>query len=219
MIMTNPQLAHVESIQDPFQKLCAILDTLLGPQGCPWDREQTMLSLRHTLLEEAHEVIDAINSGDAEKIREELGDLFLNAVFLTKLGVKEGRFAHDDPLREINAKLIRRHPHVFGEIDKGLSAQGVFSQWEAIKQAEKKKPEGPFDSIPRELPSLARAQKVLKKLRKMNVPQLPKAPSEEKISEEELGRRLMELVAVAEKSGIDAEQALLTATRSLQQQV
>lgn len=181
-----------------FQQLVHLCDQLLGPEGCPWDREQTLTSLQTYLLEEAHEVLEAIDLADPAKFREELGDLFYTLVFLAKLAEKEQLFTLDEVLAEVRQKLIRRHPHIFGEV-KAASSSEVMERWEEVKKGEGKK--SPIDGIPPTLPALSRAQKVIRKMRL--------APKEEVcLSEEEIGERLWREVAQAEVSGVDAEGAL-----------
>jgi MazG family protein len=182
-----------------FDELLNIADRLLGPEGCPWDREQTFFTLQPYLLEETHELIEAIDAKDAKKISEELGDVLYALVFIAKLGEIENIFTFSESIRKVAEKLIRRHPHVFGD-QKISSTNEVVSNWEEIKKKEGKK--SPIADIPPTLPSLARAQKVIGKLRrqKNNI-------VEQDISDD-LGQRMWELVRQAESQGIDAESAL-----------
>jgi len=184
---------------EEFNKLLRIADRLLGPGGCPWDLEQTFFTLQPYLLEEVHELIEAIDLQDPAKISEELGDVLYTLIFIAKLGEKGGSFTLADSIRQMGEKLIRRHPHVFGE-QKISSADEVLTRWEEIKKAEGKK--SPIANIPPTLPSLARAQKVIHKLRRAKSTVL-----KGKISEG-IGQRLWDLVAEAEAEGIDAESAL-----------
>ena len=147
----------------PIDRLVEIMRILRSPQGCPWDHKQTLETLREHLIEESHEVIDAINSGDRDQLREELGDLLLQVVFQAQIGREEGAFTFDDVANAITEKLIRRHPHVFGEVQV-TGADEVLKNWEAIKKAEKKdKPRATLDGIPRSLPALHKAQLVQKR--------------------------------------------------------
>ncbi len=184
---------------DAFQKLLDIADQLLGPQGCPWDREQTFFTLQPYLLEETHELIEAIDAQDSVKICEELGDVFYALIFIAKLAEKESLFTLSKTLETISEKLIRRHPHVFGD-QKVSSTEEILTNWEAVKQKEGKK--SPIDQIPPTLPALARAQKVIHKLRRAK-----SSVIEGKISDD-ISQRLWDLVAEAESQGIDAESAL-----------
>src|SRR3954468_23762431 len=144
-----------------WDQLRELVATLRGPGGCPWDREQTHASLRGGLLEEAYEVVAAIDSGDDVNLREELGDLLLQVVFHSQLAEEEGRFNADDVAREITAKLVRRHPHVFGTENLGDSG-AVLQRWDEIKRAEKGSDEAAslLDHIPAGLPALLHAEKV-----------------------------------------------------------
>lgn len=119
-----------------FTRLLEIADKLLGPNGCPWDQEQTLFSLQTYLLEESHELIEAIDSNDPQKILEELGDLFYVLIFISQLGEKEGLFKLSDSLNAVAEKMIRRHPHVFAEVKVSSSAD-VMKNWEEIKAQEK----------------------------------------------------------------------------------
>ncbi len=192
-----------------FDELVSVVDHLLGPDGCPWDRKQTMKSIRSDVLEEVCELIEAIDLEDNAHIQEELGDLFFNVIFLSRLAEKEERSLMKNCLHDIAQKLIRRHPHVWGETEIN-SSEELLSQWEKIKKTEKGKESrtSSLDGIPKGLPALARAQKVLKKSAKKNYEQ--KKSSDEFQNEEELGEHLLSLVAKAEALGLDSEHALKT---------
>jgi tetrapyrrole methylase family protein / MazG family protein len=192
---------------DEFNSLISTLERLLGPDGCPWDREQTLQSLRHTLLEEAYEVIEAIDLDNNLQMEEELGDLLLNIVFLCKIAEKEGRFTLKDVLRHVVAKLVRRHPHIFGE-KKLKTSEEVLRQWEIIKQAEKRDHprHSTLDGIPKDLPTLARAQKVAKKL---SSKQFVSEKKEGLLTpEEQAGELLWASIQHMSDQGIQPEQAL-----------
>lgn len=184
---------------DEFNNLLAVADKLLGPGGCPWDREQTFFTLQPYLLEETHELIEAIDSQNPVKISEELGDVLYALVFIAKLGEKDQSFTLPQSIKTVSDKLIRRHPHIFGD-KKISSTDEVVSNWEEVKKKEGKK--SPIADIPPTLPALARAQKVIHKLRRQK-----SAIVEEKISDG-IGQRLWDLVKEAESQGIDAESAL-----------
>jgi uncharacterized protein YabN with tetrapyrrole methylase and pyrophosphatase domain len=197
-------------MKSSIETLIAIIEKLLGPEGCPWDREQTMRSIRSSVLEEACEFIEAIDLEDNFLMVEELGDLLFNVIFFCKLGEKEKRFKFQDVLEEICAKLIRRHPHVFGTAQVQNSEE-VLQQWEKIKQNEKGKEarKSVFDGIPKQLPALLRAQKIVKKLKISSSEFFSEANAMDTIEDEEsLGRVLMRIVALAQQKGLDAEQAL-----------
>lgn len=181
-----------------FTELLAVADRLLGPGGCPWDREQTFFTLQPYLLEETHELIEAIDLQDPVKISEELGDVLYALLFIAKLGEQNKSFTLADSIRIVAEKLIRRHPHIFAD-QKISSPDEVVANWEEIKKKEGKK--SPIDNIPPSLPALARAQKVIHKMRKKS------GFVEEKISDD-IAQRLWDLVREAEAQGIDAESAL-----------
>jgi tetrapyrrole methylase family protein / MazG family protein len=145
---------------DALRRLLEIVAKLRGEGGCPWDREQTVESLKPYLIEEAYEVIDAIESGDPARHREELGDLLLQIALHAQLRKERGEFAFDDVARAISEKLVRRHPHVFGDVKVSGSGE-VLKNWEAIKAGEK---EGglrsALEGVPRHLPALQRAQRI-----------------------------------------------------------
>ncbi|MGA8165242.1 MAG: MazG family protein [Waddliaceae bacterium] len=184
-----------------FDRLVDIVSDLLGPNGCPWDQQQTLKSIRRHLIEEAYEVIEAINNDDHDNIVEELGDLFLNVVLLSKLGEKEKGIAIKEILNEINNKLIRRHPHVFGntKID---NLQEVMQQWEAIKQQEKGKNSriSKLDAIPKNLPTVLRAQQLTKLIEAL--------PIESDDPELQMGSRLFSVIQDCQRREIDADLAL-----------
>lgn len=209
-----------------YPELIALMQRLLAPDGCPWDREQDMASLRKYVLEEACEVIDAIDSGDVRQIVDELGDLALQVVFLGELGRKEGTFGPDDVIRAIIEKLVRRHPHVFADVQVEGSDE-VLVNWDKIKAREK--PRGVLDGIPRSLPALYRAQRLSDKVSRVGFDWPDGQGSREKVSEElaeldaafhesqerteaELGDLLFALVNLARHRGIDAELALRRAS-------
>src|SRR3984893_19608037 len=127
----SPQ-AKILSAGEWFEKLVAVQKRLRAPQGCPWDREQTHATLRPYLIEEAYEVLDALDAGDDAKFADELGDLLLQVVFHSEIARSEGRFTVADVLRAIHDKMVRRHPHVFGTASAKDSAQ-VLQNWERIK--------------------------------------------------------------------------------------
>ena len=140
--------------------------TLRSDQGCPWDREQTLDSLKRFLVEEAYEVLDAIENGDRDKLREELGDLLLQIAFQSRICEEEGSFTFDDVAATIVEKLIRRHPHVFGDVDVEDAAE-VLRNWDLIKREESEGDEGTersaVDGVPRHLPALQRAYEIQKR--------------------------------------------------------
>ncbi len=186
-----------------FKELLSTIDCLLGPSGCPWDKEQTLQSMRHSLLEETYEAIEAIDLNENQLIEEELGDLLFNLFFLCRLAEKEGRFTLDNALQTINAKLIRRHPHVFDEKDLKTSDE-VLKQWDEIKQKEKNDRPSALDGIPKDLPALMKAGKIGKKLAKCQF----QSSKRDFNPEEQAGETLFKLVKELSSHGIKAEQAL-----------
>ncbi len=149
-----------------FDRLVETVRKLRSPEGCPWDREQNLYSIKEHFIEEAYELLDALDNKDTDNIREELGDVVFHVVFHSVMAEDEDKFSIDDVLQEINSKLIRRHPHVFGtETVNGTDE--VIVNWDRIKAEEKKNaPRAFFDGIPVSYPSLRRAEKLQKKARK-----------------------------------------------------
>jgi tetrapyrrole methylase family protein / MazG family protein len=144
----------------PIDRLIAIMRRLRGPDGCPWDREQTLQSLKKNLVEETYEVIDAIDSGDAQCLREELGDLLLQVVFQAQICSEEDAFDFQDVAAAIADKLVRRHPHVFGDAE-AADAAAVHANWDRIKRSEQgDQPRSAVAGVPRHLPALHKAQHV-----------------------------------------------------------
>mgnify|MGYP001166482357 FL=1 len=141
-----------------FERLVDIMKTLRGPDGCPWDRQQDLCSLRKYILEEAYEVVQAIDDDDLEALPSELGDLLLQVVFLSQLADEEGQFSITDVVESISGKLVRRHPHVFGEAQLD-TADEVLVRWEAIK-LEERGGGSVLDDIPEVFPALVRAEKL-----------------------------------------------------------
>lgn len=217
-----------------FDRLRKIVAQLRAPGGCPWDREQTTESLLPALLEEAYEVVGAVRGRDNANLREELGDLLLVIVMQAEIAEEEKQFTIDDVLREVTEKLIRRHPHVFGASEV-RGSEGVLRQWEAIKRSEKQD-EGHFlDRLPAALPALMRAQKVQKKVARVNFdwPSVREvtAKVEEEWAEtkkalaaakppaiaEEIGDLLFAVVNLARKCDFDAETLLQAAIQKFVQ--
>lgn len=194
-----------------FEDLEEITRKLRAPNGCPWDREQTHESLRVCMREEAYEVIEAIENTDMENLCEELGDVLLQVSLHSRIGEENKEFTMQDVLNGICEKLIRRHPHVFGNSDADTSEQ-VIANWDAIKQKEKNvtEPAQELLRIPFALPACNRAQKAQKKAEKAGI-ELPKA--KEKLTQEEVGKQLFFLLNQARNCGIDGEEALSEYTK------
>jgi XTP/dITP diphosphohydrolase len=197
-----------------IDELLRIMGTLRSPKGCPWDREQTHRTLRYHAIEEVYELMDAIEAGDDHEMAEELGDLLLQVVFHCQLARERGAFGFEDVARRIVDKLIRRHPHVFGDAP-AKTVEAVWAQWDQIKSAEKRgtkhhRPSA-LDGIPRQLPALLRAEKLVKKARKAKL--LPDAGMNRlPVTPSALGKRLFELAGYAQSRGWSAEELLRTET-------
>jgi len=208
--------------RDPCQtlnELLATMRTLRAPGGCPWDAEQTPESLAPYILEEACETIEAIESGVTEMIVDELGDLLLQIVFQAQIFSERGGFDFADVVSGINAKLVRRHPHVFASHVLIITAEELAAQWERIKQEERTRhPLHPLGQLPGNLPALQRAQKLIARAIRMGIDAeqpFPQPQAERKLTEEELGMALLSLARQAEFSGLDAEQALRQTVRHI----
>ena len=182
---------------------------LRSPTGCPWDREQDHMTLRRHAIEEVYELIDAIESGDDHEMVEELGDLLLQVVFHCQLARERKAFDFDKVCRVLVEKLIRRHPHVFGDV-KVRNVDHVWANWEKIKHAEKKGTKhervSALDGIPKHLPALLRAEKLVKKAKKANL--LGKPPIRRKPSKSAMAKHLFKLAERAQNCGWSAEELL-----------
>ena len=181
---------------------------LRSPQGCPWDREQDHMSLRFHAVEEVYELIDAIESGDDTELSEELGDLLLQVIFHCQLAKERGAFDFEKVAREMTEKLLRRHPHVFGDSN-AKTVDAVWAQWEQIKKAEKKgthrERTSALDGIPKHLPALMRAEKLIKKARKAKLLKELKSPAK---SQKQLAEELYRLTEYSQSKGWSAEELL-----------
>ena len=182
---------------------------LRSPEGCPWDREQDHKTLRWHAVEEVYELIDAIDAGDDQEMAEELGDLLLQVVFHCQLARERGAFDFDEVARRIGEKLRRRHPHVFGTV-KVKNVDEVWANWEKIKAAEKRgtRHERPsaLDGVPRRLPALMRAEKLIKKARKAKL--ITPVGKKSAMSRSALGEQLFRLACEAQAAGWSAEELL-----------
>jgi MazG family protein len=227
------------AVSDTFEGLLQIMDQLRGPDGCPWDREQDYASLRGYLLEEVYEVAQALDDKDEQALCEELGDLLFQIVFLSRIGKENGAFTAQDIVRGIATKMVRRHPHVFGD-SHVRDSEDVLRNWEEIKKQEKRDrlepgeeagSPGILDGIPVALPALQKAQRIGTKtaragffwknhediLAKVHeeLGELHESLSEQDESgvEEELGDLLFTLTMLARHKGLDAEAALERSNR------
>ncbi len=190
-----------------ISELRAVVKRLREPDGCPWDKEQTHSTIRGNLIEEAYEVIDAIDRGDSRDLCEELGDILQNVVFHSQIAEENSEFSFDDVVGVVCEKLIRRHPHVFSNVIAETSDE-VLRNWDAIKREEKShasKTEA-LRSIPSVFPALLRADKLLSRSAKAGFAE--KTTFEETLTAEELGDKLFDLVKLAKASHLDPELAL-----------
>jgi tetrapyrrole methylase family protein/MazG family protein len=203
-----------------------IIAHLRAPEGCPWDREQDFTTLRNSILEEAYEVVDAIERGDTAALREELGDQLLLVTMYSQLASEEGLFTLHDVIHEVSAKIIRRHPHVWKDIEVSGTDE-VLANWEAIKATEKAGKHAPqdlYDEVPLAMPALVRAGKITKRARKAGGP-LPDpsaafaAWQAEPNSGEALGTLLLAIANRANQIGLDGESELRGAVDRLVRQM
>ena len=215
--------------REELQHLVETIWRLRQPDGCPWDRKQTHASIAKNMIEEAYEAVDCIEADDAEHLREELGDVLMQVVLHAQIAADAGEFTMADVARDIDAKLIRRHPHIFGDASAD-DADEVLKIWEQVKLEEKaaKPAEGLLDSVPARLPALMQAQKVSRKAAAVGFEWETTRDVWDKVAEEraefereergssaaemEFGDMLFALVNVARKEGIDAESALRAST-------
>ena len=214
---------------DRLLDLVRVMSRLRGPGGCPWDAEQTHRTLARHLLEETHELLEAIDAGDDDAMRDELGDVLLQVVFHAQIAADEGRWDVDDVAEGLVRKLVYRHPHVFGEVEVA-GADEVLVNWERLKAAEAGERAAVDDAIPASLPSLARAAKVQRRAAgwgfewrsvdtavealREEVDELAAAMGDPEHAEEEVGDVLFAAVALARKLGVDAESALRRTVRA-----
>lgn len=205
-----------------FSSLVKIIATLRGTNGCPWDKEQTHSTLRETFLQECYEVLDALDSLDAGKMREELGDLLLHIVMQSRIAEEAGEFKIADVIESINQKLIHRHPHVFGE-QKVTGVDEIIHNWEELKREEKGTEESIIASVPRSMPALSYSQEVQHRVAQVGfdwendegvieklaeeVGELTRAETE-KSKTEEFGDLLFTLANIARRQKVDLEVAL-----------
>jgi MazG family protein len=218
----------MSAASEAIDRLLSIMARLRAPDGCPWDLEQTLETLRPYVLEETYEVLEALDDGDPAAHREELGDLLLQIVFQARLREEAGTFAFADVADAISDKLVSRHPHVFGD-GQVKDAEEVLKQWAALKREEKKKKGGSLsalEGVPRELPALARAERLTEKASRVGFDWPDAAGARAKVTEElreldeavaagrrpeierELGDTLFAMANLARKLGVAPEEAL-----------
>jgi MazG family protein len=201
---------------EEFTALKRTVASLREPGGCPWDQEQTHQSLTICLVEECSELLEAIDILDMELMREDLGDLLLQVVMHARFAEEEGHFDLADVVKDIDDKLVRRHPHVFGDASKLGTGEEVIVEWEKIKAAEKKDrpPEGVFKDLPPKLPALLHALETYKRIQKKNLPAEDALDVEcvktmaEGLDEAGAGEMFFNLVAACREAGVDPEAAV-----------
>jgi tetrapyrrole methylase family protein/MazG family protein len=212
---------------EKFDTLVSIIARLRAPDGCPWDREQTHASLRVNLLSECYEVLEALDSGDADKLCEELGDLLLQIVLHAQIARDEGDFEIGDVVKSISEKLVRRHPHIFGSV-KVKDSTEVMHNWEDLKKDEREEGVSMLAGVPKEMPALAYAYEISRRAVRVGFEWQDMEGVIDKLAEEvreindaeshdqkarEFGDLLFTLVNVARWQGIDSEVALRDANR------
>jgi len=215
------------TVDNAFSQLVSLMARLRGPDGCPWDRKQTPQSLKPFLVEECYEVVDAIEDGSPDKVRDELGDLLFQIVFHARIAEEQGRFTIQDVITAIHEKMTRRHPHVFGD-EKLSTDKEVLANWEEIKKKEKghEDRKSILEGVPKELPSLLRAHRIQERAARVGfdwnhlnevLPKLDEEIAEFKESlkeenagkiEEELGDVFFTLVNISRFLGVNPDEAL-----------
>jgi len=214
-----------------FDDLVKLMTTLRGPNGCPWDRKQTLESLKPFVIEESYEVVDAITNDDRAALLEEIGDFLLQAVFITELTREEGSFDVYDSITAIHDKLVRRHPHVFGDVE-AKDAEQVLVNWEKLKRDERKQEnKGVLSGVPASLPALLKATRLTEKAARVGFDWRGTEEVFHKVDEEiaelreaidsgdkdhvrdEIGDLLFTIANIARKLEVNAEEALQSTNR------
>jgi tetrapyrrole methylase family protein/MazG family protein len=208
------------AIPSAIKELLEVMARLRSPTGCPWDREQDHRSLRWHAIEEVYELLDSIDSGDDHEMAEELGDLLLQVVFHCQLAQERGAFDFEQVTRHITEKLIRRHPHVFGDL-KVKNVDQVWANWEKIKRAEKHgtrhaRPSA-LDGIPKHLPALLRAEKLIKKAKRAEL--ISNGVPMKRLTRAQTSRQLLDLARYAQSKGWSAEDLLRDETHLLEKRL
>ena len=221
--MTRDEGTEASAAAEEVSRLIEVMARLRGEGGCPWDREQTWETLRRYILEEAHELVEAVDRGDEAAVLEECGDLLLEVVFMARIAEEDGRFGMAEVARGIREKLVRRHPHVFDGKRAARDAGEALESWEAVKAREKRErdpstaPGGP----PSALPALLRAGKVFSRLgtSPADDPVLGFLDRDPEGGERALGRLLLQAAGWAHRKGLDPEAALRGAVRDFGDEV
>ena len=232
--MTQQELATPQPHPE-LEQLIAVLEQLRAPGGCAWDAEQTHESLVRYLIEETYELIDAIESGSREELIEELGDVLYQVIFHSDIAAHTPgeEFTLEDVAAHMTAKMVGRHPHVYGQLADELAANAITdtasdvnARWDEIKKTEKPSRTSVLDGVPQGMPALALADKLLGKAEKlgMSAPHLVArlelaSDAGDAETEDELGAQLLEIVSSARANGLDSERALRSALRALQDEM
>ncbi|AYF98419.1 nucleoside triphosphate pyrophosphohydrolase [Protaetiibacter intestinalis] len=199
-----------------LEELVAVLEHLRAPGGCAWDRDQTHASLVQYLVEETYELVDAIEAGDDAELVEELGDVLYQVIFHSDIAAEEGRFTLEDVAAHMTAKMVGRHPHVFGDAVAD-TPDAVMARWDELKKVEKPGRESVLDGIPQAMPALALAAKLVGRAEKVGL--APVAADAVPATEARLGDELLATVVAARAAGLDPERALRDALRRLQDDI
>ena len=225
-VATTPRGIECPSVRRTLEELVDLMATLRGPGGCPWDREQKLDDLKPFIIEEAYEVVDAIDRADPEALREEVGDLILEAAFVSQIATEQGWFDIFDSVTAVHEKLVRRHPHVFADV-KADTADAVVTNWERLKNAERtKENKSLLEGVPQSLPALLKASRLTEKASRVGfdwnksedvLPKIEEELDELRVAlsagdssaiEEELGDLLFTIANLSRKLGVNAEEAL-----------
>lgn len=201
-----------------LDELVAVLHRLRAPGGCAWDREQTHESLVQYLVEETYELVDAIEAGDRDELIEELGDVLYQVIFHSDMAAERGEFTLEDVAAHMTAKMVGRHPHVFGDAVAD-TAEAVVENWDRLKTVEKPHRTSVLDGIPQGMPALALADKLLGRAHKVGLIDATQPGAVNVTAEDELGPLLLAIVASAKANGLDSERALRVALRELQSEI
>jgi len=220
---------HAKAAGEAFAELTATVELLRDPGGCPWDAEQTHVSLRPNLLEETYEALEAIDSGDPKSLEEELGDIITQIIFHADMARREDNFDAASICNTVREKLIHRHPHVFGDEDVATDSEQVIDRWEALKRAESGRKRSIVASLPSAMPALAYSSSVQRRVMRSGLPwpeqhAMPLAfgsidGESLEDAEKRAGEYLMAVARQVNAAGIDAETALRKATINLRDHV
>jgi len=199
-----------------FKELIKVVETLRGTDGCPWDKEQTHLSLKPLLIEEVYELVSAIEDNNQEKIIEELGDILIHIVFHADIGKNQKTFSFNEIFKTAITKRKRRHPHIFSSEKSNLNLDEVHKQWDRIKQEENNDPLSLIKNIPNQLPSLLKTASIYSRAKKLNLMKKQKIPNTitfdlkpiDQMSTKETSKKIFELVASLEEIGLNTEDIL-----------